>query len=138
MDYSILKQEVLQNSALTDTEIVSLLNDKTVKALRKVDYSDVIGYLTYSQKIVGIIKATTDASVEIRYLADTLRSFDLRSPSTNSSVNRLLDALIADGLITDTDKSVIVGMADYFISKAESLGLPEVKLGHVVKARSML
>ena len=138
MDYAKLKTELAlpAYAAMTDAEAADALNAKTITKLRKVDYSDVLGYLTYAQKIVGIVQATTPAAVEIKYLATELNSFDLNSPATAASVNRLLDALITDGLISVPDKQNIIGMANYKISRAEGLGYPELNIGDIQNGRA--
>jgi hypothetical protein len=140
MDYSYLKT-ILDGpdyAALTDQAALDRLNEAVVTRYKKVDYSDVIGYLTFAEKIVGIVQSTAPAAIEIQYLATKLNTFDLNSAATSASVNRLLDALVDGGLISSIDRGVILGMAqDQPITRAAELNLGRVRLGDIEYARSL-
>ena len=100
---------------------------------RKVEYNDVVAYLTYREKIVGIknAAATNAFAEELLFLAiqTKLERFDLNLAPTATSVNRLLDGLVAATLIDAADKTFILSMADMPIS--EALGLGTVKWNNI-------
>ena len=115
-------------------------NISTTK-FKKVEYNDVVAYLTFREKINGILaaEATNDFAREILFLStkSKLERFDLNQPYTATSVNRLLDGLTAAGLIDSTpvdDKSNILSLANMTV--AEALGLGTVKDYDVTNAEA--
>jgi hypothetical protein len=85
----------------------------TVPRLKKVEYSDVISYLTYAEKIVPLLASSLPSAIELKFLADSnkMNRFDLSQPNVAASVNRLMTALLTDGLIDANDVQAITEMA---------------------------
>ena len=123
---------------LTDSEAASLMNQKTFTLYDKVDYTDVASYLIYVDKYIGIIEGTSQAAKNFSIAMSTFKSFDLNKQAVAQPVNAVLDALVSEGLLDDTDKVAILGMAaSRLISRAEQLGLGVVYDGEITKARAM-
>ena len=139
MNFDTLKTELadVKYDAMSDQEAADSLNDVSISAYQRVDYADVASYLMVVDKYLAI-KTSTKASAKKFMLAmDTFQTFNLDLPLVATTVTTILDALIADVLIDDTDKAVILSLADTTISRATEIGIGKVKAGHIIDARTL-
>ena len=63
-------------------------------------------------------------------------TFDTNESVVEAKLTAMLDALILAGLISDTDKAVILSLGIKTISKTAELGLGVVRLGEVQTLRA--
>ena len=138
MDYSALKTELAlpAYAEMTDSEAAESINAPVIASHKKVDYSDVASYLMLVEKYLTISESTSASGKSFMLAMTTFNSFDLRKPGVETAVVNLLDALIVDGLITASDKAAILALADDTISRAQELGLGDVTVGDIIKARA--
>jgi hypothetical protein len=139
MNYAVLKTELADPvyTGLSDADAAAALNAQTVATFQKVEYSDVASYLMLVEKYLPISESATASGKAFMLAMSTFQTFDLRKPGVETAVVNLLDALIVDGLITASDKAAILALADDTISRAQELGLPVVRPGHVETARAI-
>ena len=109
-----------------NTTVASAVTWTTAPAelYKKVEYDDVIAYLTFREKILGIVdaEATNAFARELMFLANRLERFNMNQQTTTAvSVNRLLDGLISGALIDAQDKAIILSLANR--TAAEAFGL---------------
>jgi len=122
--------------SLSDQQIVDLLNAKTITHYRIVDYAEVASYLSIQNKYLAISESILDSGKNFMLAMHTFKTFDLNKPFVGVAVNSFLDALVVDNLINAVDKSFILSLSDDVnISRAQELGLPEIKLVHVRDTR---
>jgi hypothetical protein len=105
---------------------------------QKVSYNDIIAYLTYTQRIVGIMQSADPAAIELVFLATQTKliNVDFSNAATVISVTRLLDALMAIGLIDAGDHAYIFSMANPLISQNQALSLG-AKAFDITNARAL-
>jgi len=139
MNYAVLKTELADPvyTGMSDADAAAALNAQNVATFQKVEYSDVASYLMLVEKYLPISESATASAKSFMLAMNTFETFDLRKPGVETAVVNLLDALIVDGLITASDKAAILALADDTISRAQELGLPVVRPGHVETARAI-
>ena len=83
--------------------------------------------------------SNTGGNVNLRAAARafylTIQAFDAADPRDNRWV-ALVDGLVAGAVLTAADKAALIAEATVPRSRAEELGIPRVKPGHVAEARS--
>lgn len=134
---SILKTELAlpAYSAMTDAECLTALT--TADIPKKIDISarDIQKYLALQNKLMALEASATDsAKAAVRYL-ELFDSFSMDDPEVETALTGILDALVTDSLITATDKTNILAMGSKMISRAEEIGVGNVKLGWIEQAR---
>lgn len=122
-------------SGLTNEEAAVAINAKTVHELTGISSSDIKAYLSVVDKRLTIIDSADIAARKATLALDDFDFFDMASPAYNAKLTAVLVGLVTAELISETDKSVILGMGDDLTSKAAQLGLGLVREGHIAEAR---
>lgn len=148
MRYSILTAELADDplgigySSMTDAEAAERLNvaDRQVVKSCRSTWRDLMARL--GPESAAAIKAKIEAAAEtdagLALALDMLGHYgeggglDFGHEHTRNTI----DALAADGVLTAEEADAVRAMAERTVSRAEELGLPLVRPGHVQKART--
>jgi hypothetical protein len=127
-------------ATMTDGEIAASMNAKN-RSLVKVLAAE--KFLLWAadggrlQKLRNTFE-NTSKSVAIRTASRALyipiEAFQDIDPS-DTRWNTLLNALVSDGTLTQSDKNALVDEATILVSRANELGITEVTVGLIVEAR---
>lgn len=129
-------------STLSDGQVAAALNVKTRGRAKAIESVEVKRYM-FAQGLWLPVKESALASAEqARDALNTFATFQVDDPDTAIAVEGVLDALVADALISATDKEVIQAMGVEAISRAQELGILTSERGvtpfNVHKARLRL
>ena len=85
--------------------------------------------MTYAEKIVPLLASSLPSAIELKFLADSskMNRFDLSIPRVANSVNRLMTALLTDGLIDADDVTEIMALTHDYVDWPTSIGIPNVQ-----------
>jgi hypothetical protein len=128
---------------MTDLEVAQDMNTAYVDApLRKVttgEYRDWASVNGRALKIqAGITGGTGDDEKNTCYLWDLmLRAWQEGPDPANSIHVAQVDLMIADGILSASDKSALVSAATDQITRAAELGFQRIREGYVQQARAL-
>jgi hypothetical protein len=134
---SILQTE-LQNpiySGMNDEEIATTLNTVNITVKQSISAHDIKKYLMLMDKLLPIESSTLDSAKSATRALEIFPLFDISDSLVETKLISVLDALIADSLLSTEDKTSILSLGDKLISKAEELGLGKVSIWQVQEAR---
>lgn len=105
------------------------LSALNIQRYKKVDYSDVASYLRLVNKWYTLNSSTDPAAKSFILDMNTFGSFNLGKvvppgvPTVLDTVTGALDDLITAGILSTTDKAVILSLADDPINRLSELGI---------------
>ena len=140
MIYKILKKELAlsdyQNKSID--EQYQLLTDKNICVKGVVSAHDIFKYLRLTKKLKIVQNSALESAIDALDMMQLFGTFDLSDPIVFDDFNTVLDALIADNLITIDDKDYLSTMSDKMISRAEKIGIHDLKIGQIKDAKKWL
>ena len=116
-------------AAGADGVVAAILNRADIPAKGKVLSHDIRQYLMLVDLLIAIEASPQPACVAAKRALEVFPIFDLSNPMILGKFEQVLDGLVAEELIpdfTETNKAVILSLADTLISRAE-----QVALGHI-------
>jgi len=134
----IILQTELQNpiySEMNDEEIATTLNTVNITVKQSISAHDIKKYLMLMDKLLPIESSTLDSAKSATRALEIFPLFDISDSLVETKLISVLDALIADSLLSTEDKTSILSLGDKLISKAEELGLGKVSIWQVQEAR---
>jgi len=138
MDFNILKTELQDISYinLTDTECTNILNAVNVGSKHPISTTKIKQYLMLSNLWLELKHSTSDSAETAIDAINSFDEFDVKNSDILAMLTTVLNNLETDITnFTNTNTTEILALGDTTISKAESLGLSVVALGHVETAR---
>jgi len=123
-------------NAIADIDRFDYLVNKNIIVKQSINIRDIKSYLTLQQKWFAI--NTTDllsAKQAVFTISEFKPAFDMSIPGAEPILINMLDALNADSMISTSDKDYILSLGNKKISRAEQLGINNLKIGQVIDAR---
>ena len=134
---SILKTELAlpAYSAMTDEECLTALTAQDIPSKVSITNHDIRKYLALQNKLIPMESSSSASAIAaVRYL-EVFETFAMDEPEVETALTAILDGLIADSLITATNKNNILAMGSKMISRAEELGISNIGVGTIFDAR---
>ena len=130
-------------AGMSDTEILVSLYAETRSVLRALSHPELARVLAGGGRMAKLKRAseqwaddTKDAQTSIAIVA---LGFVSRSDSTLNPDNAddvvLINALVSTGILSAADRTAVVDAATHTVSRVVELGLGNVRLGDIQKAR---
>ena len=136
MNYQILKAALTDYSAMTDAEAATALNadDATLMTERLVTYRSILNECDGAGTILDKLEAASAAIPDLKWAMVGIKSdgIDIGSVKTRGMV----DQLVVGSVLTQVEGDALKSMATSQ-SKAQSLGLGNVKEGDIQFARTL-
>jgi len=145
MKWDVLRNEILNDplargySSMTDEQVASSLNtkDRTIVEPTLVTAKELMARMDPAVA-ASILQKLEDASATnsvikwiLSFLTGGSDGIDIGHANTRAQI----DALVVDGVITSSEASSLKALAERAVSRAEELGLPEIKPWMVAHAR---
>jgi hypothetical protein len=124
-------------TAGADGVVAAILNRKDIPTKGKVASHDIRQYLMLVDLLIAIESSAQPSCVAAKRALEVFPIFDLANPMILGKFEQVLDGLVAEDLIpdfTETNKAVILVLADTFISRAEQVGLGNVTIEQIAHA----
>jgi hypothetical protein len=124
-------------TAGADGVVAAILNRADIPAKGKVASHDIRQYLMLVDLLIAIEASPQPACVAAKRALEVFPIFDLSNPMILDKFIEVLDGLVMETLIpdfTETNKAVILSLADTLISRAEQAGLGNVSASDVARA----
>jgi hypothetical protein len=124
-------------AAGADGVVAAILNRQDIAAKGKVASHDIRQYLMLVDLLIAIEASPQPACVAAKRALEVFPIFDLSNPMILGKFTQVLDGLVAEELIpdfTETNKAVILSLADTLISRAEQAGLGNVTIEQIAHA----
>lgn len=133
----ILQQEFLNPiyASMTDQEAFDYITDPTIVSIGNISVQGIEKYLAVKLKLLAIEDST---NISARGFVRVLKIFDqipLDETDILNLLNKLLNGIVAEGLITTGEKEELVAMGNKTISIAKELGISNLTLQAVIVAR---
>jgi hypothetical protein len=133
-----LAEELAPHIAVgADGVVAAILNRKDIPAKGKVASHDIRQYLMLVDLLIAIEASQQPACVAAKRALEVFPIFDLSNPMILGKFTQVLDGLVAEELIpdfTETNKLVILSLADTLISRAEQAGLGSVTIEQIAQS----
>jgi len=135
--YQILKQELSDPvyTGKTDQQCFDLLTAKNITINTVIAARDIQKYLALHNKLLTIEASTLPSAKNANRMLDLFDSFTVSEQAVHDALFGILDALIADSMINNDDKTAILSMGTQLISRANQLSISDLKIGQIIKAR---
>jgi hypothetical protein len=120
-----------------DGVVAEILSRRDIPAKGKVASHDIRQYLMLVDLLIAIEASPQAACVAAKRALEVFPIFDLSNPMILDKFIQVLDGLVMETLIpdfTETNKAVILSLADTLISRAEQAGLGNVSASDVARA----
>lgn len=110
-------------TAMSDEQVASSLNAQIRSKPENIRSVEVKRYMFAQGLWLSIKESTLDSAKQARDVLDAFNTFEVADPVVATSVEGFLDALKADGLIAEADKSAVQAMGVKPISRARETGM---------------
>jgi uncharacterized membrane protein YebE (DUF533 family) len=148
-DLAKLKAEVNEDPLdlgyvnMTDAEVANSLNARDIVKYVDVGVGELAGVIELGNIYEKLEQANTPEAAKVLRITGNgspITVLEYSDPGTREALNAMIDKLVADGVISDSDRNAMMSLGMGFITRAEQLGLlgrsPEIGPAHVEKARS--
>ena len=147
MNYSILVSEISDDpsnrgyAGMSDAEVAVSLNTADRIIQRPVPIKQILRWSAAVDGIYRLREASSTGPKDKRRLADAALQL-LNHPHideldvTDPEIAGMLEALVSFGVFTAAERDALIDRGKVTISRAEELGLGQVKVGYVQRARS--
>jgi len=146
MNYAALKNEIMNDplgrgyAGMNDAQVAVSLNTVDREIDENVNLRDLIVYLLKNNKWLGIKSEAASNALGVQkeceafmVIMDNPNFVDL--DLTDAVVKTMLSNIKTAGLLDAADQAAILAMGKKAVSRAEELGLPIVREGHVQSVR---
>lgn len=123
--------QLAKYSGMTAQQAFNDLTNKNIVAKQRIDTRDIQKYLALKDKLLVVETSTTTAAKKAVRMMELFDCFSMDESNVETALTAVLDALIVDNLIDATDKAAILAMGEKLISRAEQLGINNLRLGYV-------
>ena len=128
-------------SAMTAQQAADDLNAEYRQHAVPISVADMRRYMFVNGLWMTLKKSTTDLAEEVRDAVSMFETFEVGDSDVQSRLTGMMDALVTEGFMTDTDKQNILAMGVVTQSRAVELNLlgasPSIGAAHVEHARSL-
>ncbi len=147
MDYARLKAEITSDplargySGMTDAQVAASLNTVDREVDQPVNLRDLIVYLLKNGKWLGIKSEAASNALGVQKECEAFMVI-MDNPNfddldlTDAGVQAMLGSIKTVGLLDAADQAAILAMGKKAVSRAEELGLPIIREGHVQSVRA--
>lgn len=136
---NIIKSELALPSynGLTDEECLTALTTENIDTDIGISSHDIRKYLALQGKLMALEASNAGSALMANRYLDLFPTFDMTDSNVKTALDSTLTALIADSLINANDKTAILAMGTKLISRAEELGLGNIRIGYIIEARAV-
>jgi len=121
-------------ASMTDAQALAALQAKNIIVQRPIATSTIKAYLM-PDKWRAISDSTLPSAKNAVDALTLFNTFDITDPAYLAKLTTVLDALIADSLITATDKTTILSLGDSTESWCDQNGISDLRIGEITEAR---
>ncbi len=146
MDYSILTPEVTTDplargyAGMSDQQVADSLNAVDRPTTGVISSRALLAWSGLSQRLDNIDGAQNNPNQDVRTIAKVALKLIDRSDTeldmADANHLAMVDALVADGVLSAADKTELLAMAGGLQSRAAELGLTSVSAGNITSARA--
>jgi len=122
-------------ASLTDIEALDALQTKNIVVQQPISTTMIKAYLMVVDKWRAIADSVLPSAKEAVDAMSLFETFDITDPTYLTTLTRVLDALITDGLLTAPDKTAILGFGEITQSWCEQNNIFGLRVGEITQAR---
>ncbi len=127
-------------STMTDAEAAEDLTAKRIARRDRVAVPTLAQHLLENGLWTDVINATESQDAAVAEAAGLLVDACTAPPSAvdldSVGLSGALDALVSGSIITESERAAVDALADSTVSRAQELGLGQVRTGDITRARS--
>jgi len=136
---TVLKAELIlpKYSSMTDIERLDSLTDKNISKKISIHIIDIQQYLNMVDKIIDFEDSTSLSARKAKRTFELHPIIDMSNAMIEMKFKSVLSELVSDSsvLIDSNDESYILSLGSEVISRADELGIYNLRIGQLQEAR---
>lgn len=131
--------ELAEYNGMSDAEMLDALTTKNISTAQPIQKADIREYLRVTGSWLQVKRSISDAAELAMDSITEQGDYDVSNALVLAKLTEVLNGVVDDGLVPDFDagdRDAILSLGTRFISRAEELGLGQLRIGCITEARA--